>query len=85
MVSHKKMASAVLDDLRDLPPETFASKRIFEAIPHVFGGDLDLYVEWKAVLGGQIDVDPRAVTIAGSAGVGISLNPMKNLAAFHDQ
>lgn len=72
----------ILDDLRNLTPDTFASKRIFEAVPFVFDGDLDLYVAWKGHLGSRLEVDPRAVAITGSAGVGLSLNPAKSLASF---
>lgn len=83
LVPETPMADTTLqDDLRDLPPGTFASKYIFEGIPHVFGGDLDAYVQWKSELGDQIEVDPRAIAITGSAGVGVSLNPFKGLKAF---
>jgi hypothetical protein len=72
----------VREELRNLDPETFASKYIFESVPHVFADDMDSYVLWKAALGEQIDVDPRAIAITGSAGVGISLNPEKSLRDF---
>jgi hypothetical protein len=69
--------------LRDLPPGTFASKYIFEAIPFVFDGNMDSYIAWKSALGERIEVDPRAISFTGSAGVGISLNPAKSLKAFN--
>jgi hypothetical protein len=72
----------VQDSLRALAPTTFASKYMFESVPHVFGSDMDRYIEWKTQLGALIDVDPRAITIIGSAGVGVSLNPFKGLKPF---
>jgi hypothetical protein len=43
---------------------------------------MDSYIDWKAELGDQIDVDPRAIAITGSAGVGVSLSPSKGLKPF---
>lgn len=43
---------------------------------------MDSYIAWKAELGERIEVDPRAIAITGSAGVGISLNPAKGLKSF---
>jgi hypothetical protein len=74
----------LIGDLGTLPPDTFASTRIFEAVPHVFRDDLRAYVAWKTELGELIDVDPRALCITGSAGIGISLNPAKGLREFND-
>jgi len=77
------MAEAtVQENLRALTPTTFASKYMFESVPHVFGDDMDLYIAWKAQLGDLLDVDPRAITIIGSAGVGVSLSPFKGLKPF---
>jgi len=73
---------SIREHLRHLTPATFASKYIFESVPHVFGEDMDAYIAWKADLGEQIEVDPRAIAITGSAGVGISLNPAKGLKPF---
>jgi hypothetical protein len=73
---------ATLNDLRAMPPDTFASKHVFESVPHVFAGDLDAYIAWKADLGSRIDVDPRAIALVGSSMVGISLNPDKNFKQF---
>lgn len=74
--------SEIRQHLRDLAPTTFASKYIFEPVPYVFDEDMDSYIAWKGTLGDQIDVDPRAIAVIGSAGVGISLNPDKGLKAF---
>ena len=73
---------AVLDDLLALPPDLFTSQYIFEAVPYVFGGDLDDYVAWKTELGARLEIDPRAICVVGSAGLGISLNPENQLRAF---
>jgi hypothetical protein len=72
----------VQQNLRALTPTTFASKYMFESVPHIFGGDMDLYIAWKTQLGELVDVDPRAITIIGSAGVGVSLSPFKALKPF---
>lgn len=76
---------SVREQLRDLNPGTFASKHIFESLPYIFQGDVDSYIRWKAELGEQIEVDPRAIAITGSAGVGVSLNPAKSLRPFGPQ
>jgi hypothetical protein len=72
----------VKDDLKNLPPDAFASLHVFEKVPHVFGSDLPAYVTWKTELGAALEVDPRAISIVGSAGVGVSLNPTKEFSAF---
>ena len=48
----------------------------------MFGDSLDAYIGWKSELGGYLEVDPRAIAIIGSAGVGISLAPGRGLKAF---
>jgi hypothetical protein len=75
--------SSVLNDLKTLPPDRFASIHIFEKIPHVFEGNLGNYVDWKTDLGSRLDVDPRAIALVGSASVGISLSPGKYGNDFH--
>jgi hypothetical protein len=55
---------------------------VFERIPHVFGGDRGLYVSWKHMLAEKIGVDPCCLVVTGSAGVGFSLSPGKNLKGF---
>lgn len=82
MRSIRTSAPSIRKDLSDLEPGTFASKYIFESVPHMFAEDMDTYIAWKAALGEQIEVDPRAIAITGSAGVGISLNPAKGLKGF---
>ena len=63
----------------------FLEEHIFDRIPHFFGGDRGVYVAWKRELGSKIDVDPACITIVGSAALGCSLNPSKNLKPFDDQ
>ena len=53
----RQVMTDVLDDLRTLPADRFASRWIFEGIPHVFGTDLSAYVEWKSTLADGLAVD----------------------------
>lgn len=71
-------------DLMSATPALFASKWIFERTPHIFGSDRDSYILWKHRLGELIDVDPLSIGLVGSAAVGASLNPYKNLKPFDD-
>lgn len=48
----------------------------------MFGDNLDAYIGWKSELGSYLEVDPRAIAIIGSAGVGISLAPGRGLRPF---
>ncbi|WP_321846953.1 hypothetical protein [Burkholderia cepacia] len=73
------------NSISTLPPAKFVSKWIFESVPHVFGGDLDKYIAWKHVLGDLISVDPRAITLVGTASIGISFNPNKNFKPFDEK
>jgi hypothetical protein len=73
---------ATLQDLGALAPDIFASQHIFEAVPFIFQGDLGSYVSWKTELGTRLSIDPRAIAIVGSAGLGFSLNPDKSFKAF---
>jgi hypothetical protein len=72
----------VPDDLLGLTPDIFASQHIFEAVPFIFSGDLAAYVAWKTELGIRLGIDPRAIALVGSAGLGFSLNPDKSFKAF---
>ena len=69
-------------DITELPPANFASRWMFERVPHLFCGDLDAYINWKHQLGTFLGVDPRAIMLVGSSAVGTSLNPYKNFKAF---
>lgn len=61
------------------------SKWIIEKIPFLFEDDLEKYIKWKEILAEKIGVDSRAIVITGSASVGFSLNPDKNLRDFNDE
>ena len=56
--------------------------RLLEATPFIFGSDFEGYVRWKTDLAERLEIDPRAMSIVGSACLGISLNPDKRLKAF---
>lgn len=72
----------IKESISKLSPSAFVSKWIFEAVPHVFAGNSDLYIDWKHKLGDLISVDPRAITIVGTAAIGTSFNPSKNFKPF---
>lgn len=55
---------------------------LMDRIPFVFGEDWELFRNWKRRLGGLLEVDPRNITIVGSAAMGFSLNPHKNFREF---
>jgi hypothetical protein len=80
------MASFIVDEVKqqllDLTPDEFASRRILECVPHAFSGSLSDHLSWKATLGEALEVDPRALAIVGSAAVGVSLSPHKLLKPF---
>ena len=70
------------DNLQRLSALSFLEEHLFDCVPHVFAGNRAGYVAWKRALGGRIDVDPACLTVVGSAAVGCSLNPSKNLKPF---
>jgi hypothetical protein len=72
----------LIQTLQRLSIPTFLEEHVFDCVPHVFAGDRAAYVAWKRTLGIAIDVDPACLTIVGSAAVGCSLNPVKNLKPF---
>lgn len=63
-------------------PSDIVSEYVLERIPHIFGGDWTLYRHWRRKLGEALGVDPCNICITGSACVGVSLNPHKNLSPF---
>lgn len=74
-----------LQALEQNPTDLLASVWILNRIPHPFGGDLIGYATWRHELARDLQVDPSALLITGSAAFGISLNPNKNYRAFDDQ
>lgn len=79
------LSSAVRKELEDIPVDRFCSEYIFERTPYVFGGNWRGYLEWKSELARLIEVDAHNLRIVGSAAVGVSLSPMKNLKPFDDE
>lgn len=74
-------STALLDDiLSSSDLSDLVSHRLIEAVPFVFAGDRAEYVEWKTSLAEKLMIDPYAMIIVGSAALGISLNPNKELA-----
>lgn len=73
---------ALIQTLQRLSATAFLEEHMFDCVPHVFAGDRTAYILWKRELGAAIDVDPACLTIVGSAAVGCSLNPVRNLKAF---
>jgi hypothetical protein len=56
--------------------------RLLETTPYLFGEDHAAYVDWRSELGALLGVDPHAIALVGSAALGVSLNPAKNLKPF---
>ena len=76
------LVEEVKTELETLTPNEFASRRILEPVPYAFDGDLAALSDWKAELGAELEVDPRSMTIVGSAAIGVSLKPGKVLRPF---
>jgi len=73
---------ALIETIQRLSAAAFLEEHMFDCVPHVFAGVRAAYVMWKRELGSAINVDPACLTIVGSAAVGCSLNPVKNLKPF---
>lgn len=58
---------------------------LFEHVPHVFGQSWEAYRSWRRSLASAINVDPSEIIVVGSAAVGYSLGPTKQLRAFDNQ
>lgn len=72
----------LIQSLQTLSVATFLEEHMFDCVPHVFAAQRTAYIAWKRELGSAIDVDPACLTVVGSAAVGCSLNPVKNLKPF---
>lgn len=72
------------EDLVTAEISFITSKWITERVPHVFSNNLENYIRWKEHLSSKIGVDSKSIVITGSASVGFSLNPDKNLRTFSD-
>lgn len=71
-------------DLSVLSPAMFVSRWLLERVPHLFGQEQNSYLEWKHFIGERIGVDPRAVSLVGSAATGFSLSPQKAFQPFQE-
>src|SRR5215210_5245198 len=67
------------------PLDLFCSRYIFDRTPFLFQEDRLGYLSLKAKLGSLLDIDPHDLLMVGSAAVGISLSPTKNLRPFDDE
>jgi hypothetical protein len=79
----EKARNLLLDDLKKLKVESFAMRRLFDAIPLLFD-DPRSFSESKIKIAQMLKVDPCSVFIVGSSCTGISLNPNKGYRAFDD-
>lgn len=78
------MKEEFLTQLESLDPHLVAQRWVIDRTPHLFDNDQAAFVDWKSRLASSIDVDGRAITVIGSAGVGFSLSPTKNFREFGD-
>ena len=76
------MKEQLIGDIIKQPITYTTSKWIIEGVPFLFGNDFDSYLNWKQKLSDLIGVDSKAIVFTGSASVGFSLNPDKNLKPF---
>jgi hypothetical protein len=77
-----KDASHFKQEILKREERDFVSRYIFESIPYLFDQNIEIWIEWKTMLGRLIEVDPRDIVLTGSSAVGFSLNPTKNFRAF---
>lgn len=76
------MKESLINDLIRKTTTYTSSKWIIERVPFIFNNDFESYITWKDKLSKKINVDSKAIVFTGSASVGFSLNPDKNLKAF---
>ncbi|WP_133794291.1 hypothetical protein [Actinokineospora alba] len=66
-----------------MTPEKFVDHHILDRVPWLFPSWWS-YREWKSELAAGLNVDPHDIIVVGSAALGFSLAPSKDLSAFHD-
>ena len=71
----------LMSQLRDLSASDFASRQLLDRVPWLFS-DRSQYIDWKAALAADLDLDPFMLLVVGSAATGISLSPIKGFSAF---
>jgi hypothetical protein len=72
---------ALIAQLKELTPSDFASRNLLDRIPWLFS-DRHQYIDWKASIAAELEVDPYMLIVVGSAGLGFSLSPNKHFAPF---
>lgn len=69
--------------LRELSAERFTSHMLLDRTPWLWQSR-ESYVEWKSDLASDLGVDPYSLLVVGSACIGATLNPKKQLfSSFH--
>lgn len=77
------MREQFVSELLTEPIPLFLSKWMLERnTPYLFDSDHLSYLNWKAQLALRLGIDPCSILFIGTASIGISLNPNKNLKAF---
>jgi len=75
----------ILDRIADSTNlDLLLSKRLIDSTPEIFSGDRDAYIDWKAQLSAELEIEPYMLVLVGSAAVGVSLNPWKTFSSFDD-
>lgn len=72
---------SLLGSLRDLSADDFANRQLLDRVPWLFS-DRAQYIDWKAALAADLEVDPYMLLVVGSAALGFSLSPWKRFAPF---
>lgn len=80
----EKIRSELRADVLKHSPDWCATKWVFEPTPFLFQGlESSVFWEWKSQLAKGLDVDSKNILVTGSAAVGVSLNPNKNMKPFN--
>ena len=66
------------------PVSTFITKWILERTPYIFQNKEAEYIRWREFIADKLRIDPCNIYITGSASLGFSLNPTKNLRSFSE-
>ncbi len=79
------MRDVLIEEIIKESPSFITSKWIIERVPYLFDNDLVNYINWKENLSKLIEVDSKSIVLTGSAAIGFSLNPYKNLKSFDEK
>jgi hypothetical protein len=71
----------LISQLKKLTPSDFASRNLLDRVPWLFT-DRRQYIDWKAALAAELEIDPYMLIVVGSACLGFSLSPNKHFAPF---